>query len=88
MYLPVEGKAFSSSMVSGRGKDMVKVGEGKRRDWREASSQQEGRNVAHYQQRAEWLLSLAYYESQRWSIPIAPRFSGKLFKRQMLSPTT
>ena len=29
MYLPVEGKAFSSSMVSGRGKDMVKVGEGR-----------------------------------------------------------
>lgn len=40
-------------MASGEEKDLVKVGEGKRRDWKEASSQQEGCNVAHYQQRAE-----------------------------------
>ena len=75
-------------MASGEGKNMVKVGEEKRRNWREASSQQEGCNVASYQQRAEWLLSLACYGSQRLSIPIASRLSGKLLKRQMLSPTT
>lgn len=51
-------------MASGEEKDLVKVGEGKRRDWREASSQQEGCNVAHYQQRAEWLLSGLLWKSE------------------------
>lgn len=55
VYLPVEG--VRSSMVSGRGKDMVRVEKEREKSWK-ASSQQEGHNVAHYQQGAEWLLSL------------------------------
>lgn len=51
-------------MASGEEKDLVKVGEEKRRDWREASSQQEGCSVAHYQQRAEWLLSGLLWKSE------------------------